>query len=348
MSRWDLQLQPKPPRNLQLARRRGKLALNLCRSKGKIMRRYLAALALVVIPTAGSAWHNQGHMMVAEVAWQHMNSGARCRAIWLLNSDKEYARGVQNPTGIAWRKALFVNAATWPDRIKANNSGFHDDSVHSPNAALNLGLGDKLRHKYWHYADFEVPNTGAHPVPAVNALERIKLLTQAVSDPATAKALKAYDLAWLLHLVGDVHQPLHMANQFGPMFSGGNDAGGNGIPVDYPGFEELHGFWDGAPGDAGNTSVLKVAIQAADLLPAPAAADAAVSNVDTWGQESYDLAVHQVYVPPVMLQSAATVTPTADYVKNAQAISRARVALAGVRLANLLNSALIWPKAGCQ
>jgi hypothetical protein len=312
------------------------------------MRRFMTGLAgILLVTSSASAWHNQGHMMVAEVAWQHMSSGARCRAIWLLNSDKEYARGLQNPTRIAWRKALFVNSATWPDRIKANTSGFHDDSVKSPNAALNVGYGDKLRHKYWHFADFEVPNTGAHPVPAVNALERIKLFNHALADPSTPKALKAYDLVWLLHLVGDVHQPLHMADQYGAAFSRGNDAGGNGIPVDYPGYEELHGFWDGAPGDAGNSSVLRVAIQAADSLPAAQAADAAISDVDTWGQESYDLAVHQVYVPPVILQSAALVTPTADYVSNAQAIAKARVALAGARLANLLNASLTWPKPGC-
>lgn len=315
------------------------------------MRKYLAAFvsaSVAFTPTAASAWHNQGHMMVAEVAWNRMSSGAKCRAVWLLNSDTEYARGINNPTGINWRKALFVNAATWPDRIKANTSGFHDDSVTSPHAAQNVGYGDKLRHKYWHFADFEVPNTGMHPVPAVNALERIKLFTQALSDPTTSKPLKTYDLAWLLHLVGDVHQPLHMADQFGPAWSDGNDRGGNGIPVDYTGYQELHGFWDGAPGNADNKTVLKVAIDAADLLPVPPATDAAISSVDTWGQESYDLAVHQVYVPPVILQSAATVTPTPQYVTNAQTISRARVALAGVRLANLLNSALTWPKTGCH
>lgn len=77
-------------------------------------------------------------------------------------------------------------------------------------------------------------------------------------------------------------------------------------------------------------------------------AEAAISDVDLWGQESYDLAVHQVYVPPVMLQSAAAVTPTPDYVTNAQAIAKARVGLADVRLANLLNAALVWPKSGCH
>jgi hypothetical protein len=287
-------------------------------------------------------------MMVAALAWQQMSSGAKCRAVWLLNSDPEYVRGLQNPTGIAWRKALFVNAATWPDRIKASGSGFHDDSASGAGAALNEGLTDKRRHKYWHFADFEMPNSGAHPVPAVNALERIKVFTQALSDPGTSKGLKAYDLAWLLHLVGDVHQPLHMANQYGPAFAQGSDAGGNGIPVDYPGFNELHGFWDGAPGDSkNNAKVLSISINAAGSLAAAPAPDAAISDVDTWGQESYNLAVHQVYVPPVVLQSAATVIPTPDYVSNARTLSKARVALAGARLANLLNTAMTWPKPGC-
>lgn len=319
------------------------------------MRKYFAAFVItlaVLAPTTASAWHNQGHMMVAEVAWKHMSSGAKCRAVWLLNSDPEYVRGLQNPTGISWRKALFVNAATWPDRIKATGSGFYSDgddaNAVGTAATLNVGLSDKRRHKYWHFADFEVPNSGAHPVPTVNALERIKAFTQVLSDPTTAKPLKAYDLAWLLHLVGDVHQPLHMANQIGPVFPHGSDAGGNGIPVDYPGYDELHGFWDGAPGDSkNNAKVLSISIKAADLLAAAPATEAAISDVDTWGQESYDLAVHQVYVPPVMLQSVATVTPTATYVSNAQAVSKVRVALAGARLANLLNSALTWPTPAC-
>src|SRR5260221_1720078 len=199
--------------------------------KGDAMQKYLAAFASAVVglaPSTALAWHNQGHMMVAEVAWQHMSSGARCRAVWLLNSDPEYARGLQTPTKIAWRKALFVNAATWPDRIKATGSGFYNDgddaNAVGTAAALNAGLSDKRRHKYWHFADFEVPNSGAHPVPSINALERIKTFSQVLSHPSTSNAVKAYDLAWVLHLVGDVHQPLHMANQYGPIFPHGNDA----------------------------------------------------------------------------------------------------------------------------
>jgi hypothetical protein len=313
------------------------------------MNKHLTALAgagvlMTLAPKSALAWHNQGHMMVAEVAWRHMSSGAKCRAVWLLNSDAEYARGLQNPTRIAWREALFVNVATWPDRIKATGSGFGPGG----DASLNVGLSDKHQHRNWHFADFPVPASDAHPVPGINALERIKTFTQTLSDPDTPSALKAYDLAWLLHLVGDVHQPLHMANQYGPVFHG-NDAGGNGIPVQYPGYHELHGFWDGAPGDSKNSAkVLGISIQAArSLAPAPST-QAAISDVDTWGHESYDLAVNDAYVAPVMLQSAATVIPTPAYVANAQKIAKARVALGGARLANLLNAALTWPAPGCH
>ena len=310
------------------------------------MRKSLVALAgalVALAPATARAWHNQGHMMVAEVAWRHMNSGAKCRAVWLLKSDPEYARGLQNPTKIAWREALFVNAATWPDRIKAEGSGFGPGG----DPSLNVGLSDRLQHRNWHFTNFAVPASDTHPVAANNALERIKTFTGTLSDPAKPRALKAYDLAWVLHLVGDVHQPLHMANQYGPVFHG-NDAGGNGIPVQYPPYHELHGFWDGAPGDSKNSAkLLGIAIRAArSLAPAPAA-EAAISDVDSWGKESYDLALNDAYVPPVMLQSAAMVVPTPGYVANAQKVSKARVALAGARLANLLNAALTWPAPGC-
>jgi hypothetical protein len=84
------------------------------------------------------------------------------------------------------------------------------------------------------------------------------------------------------------------------------------------------------------------------LRPPAPAAQAAISDVDIWGQESYDLAVHQVYVPPVLLQSVATVIPTSAYVSNARQISKARVALADARLAKLLNGALTWPTSACR
>jgi hypothetical protein len=324
--------------------------------RGNAMHKYLAAFAgtfAVLAPTSAFAWHNQGHMMVAEVAWQHMTAGARCRAVWLLRSNSEYARGLQNPTHIASREALFVNAATWPDRIKAGGSGFHGDgddaNAAGAAAALNVGLSDKLLHKYWHFTDFPVPASTAHPVPAINALERIKTFTLVLRNPSTTRALKAYDLAWVLHLVGDVHQPLHMATQYGLVFPHGSDAGGNNVPVQYPGFHELHGFWDGAPGDSKDSAkVLGISINAAHSLAAAPAAEATISNVDTWGQESYTLAVHDVYAPPVMLQSVAKVTPTSNYASNAKEVSKARVALAGARLAKLLNGALTWPRPGCQ
>jgi len=328
------------------------------------------ALAAAMVSSNAGAWHNQGHMMTAEVAWQHMSAGAKCRASWLLASNTEYDRGlvanVVLPSGtLEPGEARFVNAATWPDRIKAPGAGFASDGddPNGPKAkgpANNIGLTDKVLHKYWHFADNPVPAGSGPAAPNINSIERIGafngVLGQALPTNAAAKAkaraLKAYDLVWLLHIVGDVHQPLHNASQYGAVFktpAPGMDAGGNDILIsNYPGFSELHGFWDGAPGDAKGAQTLGIAIYAARNLDAPAAPQAAILTPATWAQESYQLAVDYAYVQPIQLQSIGPFTPTTTYATNASLKAREQVALGGVRLASLLNAALTWSGApGC-
>jgi len=291
-------------------------------------------------------------MMTAAVAWTKMTPGARCRATLLLQSNPEYSRGLQNPTHIDPAAALFVNAATWPDRIKATGSGFiddGDDAVHvGAAAALNQGLSDLRKHKYWHFVDNPVPLGPGHPPPAVNAVERVALFANTINNRHTPIPLKAYDLAWLIHLVGDLHQPLHTTSQFGPAFAHGSDAGGNNIAVVFTGYQELHGFWDGTPGDQrDNMHVLADSVGAASHLPSPPVAAANVTNPQKWANESYQLALSRAFIAPIVLQSAGPFTLTSTYASGARTVGRDQVALGGVRLAHLLNAILTWPAPGC-
>ncbi|HLZ77136.1 S1/P1 nuclease [Phenylobacterium sp.] len=322
----------------------------------------VCALGFAACATGALAWHNQGHMMTAEVAWQHMTPGARCRAVSLLKSEPEYARGLQNPTGIDAGQALFVNAATWPDRIKAqgvkvNNAPMKNDGDDAAAAGVqkqvanNIGL-DGWLHKYWHFADEAVPAVAGQKPPPINAIERIGTFSKALAAPATPTNIKAYDLVWLIHLVGDVHQPLHIAVQFGPNFTTpakGNDAGGNDVVVTgAPGFKELHGFWDGAPGDSKvEAKELSISVAAADALPAPLAAKTSIKDAGVWASESHDYADKAAYVTPIVRGSQGPFALTPAYVANAQKIATAQVALGGVRLGNLLNAALTWPSSEC-
>jgi hypothetical protein len=61
--------------------------------------------------------------------------------------------------------------------------------------------------------------------------------------------LKSYDLVWLMHLVGDLHQPLHCTARFAKTQKQGD--GGNGAKVCATSCRDsLHTFWDDAPAEA--------------------------------------------------------------------------------------------------
>src|SRR6202042_1762839 len=77
-------------------------------------------------------------------------------------------------------------------------------------SSLNVGYTDLLRHRYWHFVDTPFSQDGSTlpAIPAPNAQTQIAAF-RAVLASAEPDELKSYDLVWLLHLVGDVHQPLH-------------------------------------------------------------------------------------------------------------------------------------------
>ncbi|MFN7996882.1 MAG: S1/P1 nuclease [Bryobacteraceae bacterium] len=127
-----------------------------------------------------------------------------------------------------------LEAATWADRIKsaACSPGYTSDGGNEPPGdttdARNIGYADRLMHKYWHFIDVPLP-AGAPGAAAKtpNALTEIALLEEAIGG-SESDEIKSYDLAWLEHLVGDLHQPLHCAARYTPHHPKG-DAGGNFI-----------------------------------------------------------------------------------------------------------------------
>src|SRR5262245_39936641 len=65
------------------------------------------------------AWNARGHMMVAAVAWDHMDSDTRVRAIDLLKLNPEYGNWIRGVSEHEKDKVAFVKAATWADFIKS-------------------------------------------------------------------------------------------------------------------------------------------------------------------------------------------------------------------------------------
>ena len=150
-------------------------------------------------------------------------------------------------------RILFMIASTWADDIKLDPR-YSDDGSDGGNTAdgasssENVGYSDMLRHRYWHFVNtpFSPDSTPVLPIPTPNAQTQI-LAFRAVLASRQPDELKSYDLVWLVHLIGDVHQPLHAATRFTTAFPHG-DSGGNSVKLFGDADSALHAYWDNLSG----------------------------------------------------------------------------------------------------
>jgi hypothetical protein len=298
--------------------------------------------------TSANAWDSYGHMSVAYVAYQQLTPQATQRVNELLKLNPNFSEWLGwVPKGMSTadtNMVIFMLAATWPDEIKSE-SGYSNDGanggdspVGSPDPTANIGYTDMMRHKYWHFVDepFATDGSTLPAIPNPNAQERVALFRGVLASTSDDN-LKSYDLTWLLHLVGDVHQPLHCATRVSSADpkgdNGGNNVTLNGSP------NELHMFWDDVPGTGEPKAVIKAVIKSAKKLPAPNPALAAKTSESDWVAESFQAAQDDVYQPPI-LAGNGPFTLSAAYKNKAKTLAGQRLALAGARLANLINNEL--------
>ena len=348
------------------------------------MCRFLSFLALVcvpaimVMPMTALAWGNTGHEAVAYIAWQQMGKTARTQALALLKLVPQ----LTSPSGTMvdgydqWVTALpkgispddqnlylFMRAATWADAIK--HIGFQDSDNPPTGVAVEkpMGFPDQKSHGYWHFVDKGFTSDGSTVLatPTPNAAVQIQELRKDLAAEANAN-LKAYELVWLEHLVGDIHQPLHAVIR---LVANKSDLGGNDVkitlsqqltaaflaslPKGVKGSAPrvLHAFWDDLPGVTSDPALaLKPAADFAKGLAAASANDLKDSEPTNWAAKSFQLATQDAYVTPIGRGNAAAggvgFVMTKDYYTKALADAKAQVALAGGRLATMLNT--LWPE----
>jgi hypothetical protein len=312
----------------------------------KAMAAFLGWMLLAAQPAR--AWNAIGHMAVGYVAYQQLTPATKARVKVLLAMNPDYALWTSYiPAGRADDQRdlyIFMMAATWADEIKLAGSGYTADGLNggdSPpadanQANLNIGYTDMTMHKYWHFINtpFAVGNLPLPSVPTPNALTQVEVFRTVIASDAS-DGLKSYDLAWLEHLVGDIHQPLHSTTRVTADKPNG-DAGGNFVITVPP--PELHAYWDDLLG-MGITSNYTVAVTAAQTLPAANSSLAGDTNVADWVAEGVNLAKSTVYKNPVG-EGLGPYTLTPAYHEAALSVAQQRIALAGTRLAKLLNENL--------
>ena len=129
--------------------------------------------------------------------------------------------------------------------------------------------------------------------------------------------LKSYDLVWIEHLVGDVHQPLHDTSRFTQKHQNG-DAGGNLVSICKTAGckQELHAYWDGILGVENVSAALTMGKQL-NLTTPPTGSN--VLDVHVWVNEGFELAKSHVYQSPISADE-----PNKPCRSSKQAVSRRR------------------------
>ena len=304
----------------------------------------LTLCLLSALAESAQAWNRTGHMVVAYIAYSNLDSKTRQRVDDLLQKHPDYLKWVERRTiqRAARGQAAFLNAAAWPDRIRDDPRFFDDNEPPKPPA---YGFPDLGRHQMWHYRDLPFTMDGT-PIPKrivmPNALTQVALFLKSIGNPSVAESIQVYELPWLLHLVGDIHQPLHCVSRFtktqrdaatGAFFG---DQGGNLVYVD--GERNLHAYWDQLLGGEENEGA--VAALAMDLMNSLRKENPVKADPDEWTEESVRIAKEFAYSFGAGGSKEKPARLGVRYRAMATRLARKQAALAGYRLAATLRAVL--------
>ena len=185
----------------------------------------------------------------------------------------------------------------------------------------------------WHYCNIKVSEWAYdknRDCPEGSCVvEKIREFTRALLEERLSPAKRKEALMYLIHFVGDVHQPLHLGNA--------RDRGGNKIRVNFKGRStNLHALWDGKLIQLGGKSLVQYSRNLSLRTTASESKKWNSSKVIEWANESRALALNHAY----LLDRSPKGRLSKKYIEKSREIIELRLSQAGVRLAGLLNRLL--------
>jgi len=262
----------------------------------------LLLIASLLAAPRGRAWKVWQHQVIAEIAEAHLDPEARRVVKYLL--------------GERYRMA---DEAGWADYIR----------------------GYWWWTAPWHYINWplelEEPDFDVYAGRRGNVVSAIEEQLEIFRDPKKSRQDRLEALKFVIHFVGDAHQPLHCGK--------GDDRGGNDVPVRIRGkLNNLHAAWDGDIYDDGKE---EPAAHAAGLLEGLEAEDrerVISGRPYDWVVESHRIAREFVYprLEDLAVRDGEGLPPeiSGPYAEAARPIIRRRLIEAGLRLAYLLNASV--------
>jgi len=259
------------------------------------VRRFILFAAMVAgVPLR--AWGPEGHALVARIAEAQLTPAVHARVMAILGPGVSMA-----------------SISSWPDQIRRSR----------PETAL------------WHFID--IPITAPHLDMARDCpkgdcvIAKIEEFRKALADPATPGPARREALLFLIHFIGDMHQPLHCSDN--------QDRGGNEVHTMFFGQPmNLHSVWDsGLLGRMGKEDELLPGLSAESMRHEKKLAR---GTVEDWAEQSHKSAVKVVYGKLPKVGQGQPEPVDQKYEAVADPLIRLQLERAGARLARVLNEAL--------
>ena len=276
----------------------------------------LALVAALTVASPAAAWWEYGHESVARIAMDSVRPGTRAAIQRLLAK----GRALDTPDCSV---ATIELASYWPDCIKT--------------------LGERFSYAApWHYQNVDI----CQPFALQEACKdgqcvsaQIERNARLLADRRVPERERLMALAFLVHLVGDLHQPMHAGDR--------GDRGGNDVRANYGligGRTNLHSIWDGYLAELAISTPPSGPRALLAATPAAERAALAGGSVEDWSREGWEAARRYAYTSligdPCGPKPEGRSTLSEDKVRALIPTVRRQVVAGGLRLARLLDDAL--------
>lgn len=284
----------------------------------------LACFTSLTLAVPAQAWWEDGHIIVCRIAESRLTKESQAGIKDLLGDGVEGERAISDARMCNW--ADLIRSSGTLNRKYPKNDTWH---------YVNIDIGTKRE-------DFKVSDDNNH---VIGAIERFK---KVLKDPKAEKQDRKEALLFLIHFVGDMHQPLHTGFR-------DNDRGGNLQPIKsvlgkVEGKMNLHKVWDGyiLQAERGELTNEDFAKRLIEEIKGDEIAKWSKGEVSDWAWESHTIVVERIYKfsdgKDLPKRTDPAVELTADnYVKGNQPIVREQLKKSGVRLAKVLNECFSRP-----
>ena len=287
-----------------------------------VLKRCLALVATVgalSVPTGAFAWGNEGHEIVAALARGYLTPQVRGKVDQMLAADQDTLTAHD-----------MLSESNWADRYRSEHKETGE----------------------WHYVDIEldqpdlkaacfgfpVSDSVASQGPAHDCVvNKVSEFTQEFASPATPGGERLLALKFLLHFVGDMHQPLHDVDN--------HDKGGNCVLLSLGGPRQvnLHSYWDTVVIQGLGEDSRAVAETLAHRITPENKAAWEKGGPEDWALEGFHVAQSAVYTigsQPGCTSDPSPISLPPGYEAAAREVTTVQLEKAGVRLAAVLNRAL--------